>query len=70
MLHPYSTTIIEIKVILEICTTFKGVPYGPALISYEDLNDKNLSFKGVGFFKEGKLTMTPFSCINEYGFKY
>ncbi len=49
-MHPYSRDIFEIKVILEICTTFKGVPYGPALIKYNDPKDKNSSFKGVGNF--------------------
>jgi hypothetical protein len=66
MLHPYSRT-YEIKVILEICTTFKGVPYGPALISYKDPNSKVNSFKGVGFFNQGKLHMTPLTIIRESG---
>jgi hypothetical protein len=70
MLHPYSNEIIKVKVNLEICTTFKGVPYGPALISYKDLNNNSLSFKGVGFFNEGKLQMTPFTCKNGKDFKY
>ena len=70
MLHPYSSKIIEIKVILEICTTFKGIPYGPALISYKDLDYNFLSFKGVGFFNKGKLHLTPFMCIKNTGFKY
>ena len=70
MLHPFSPTIIEIKVILEICTTFKGIPYGPALIRFKDLNDKSFSFKGVGFFNKGKLHMTPFTGVDENGFKY
>jgi hypothetical protein len=46
-----------------MCTTYKGVPYGPALISYKDPKYKSLSFRGIGIFNEGKLHMTPFMCI-------
>ena len=67
ILHPCSISIIEIKSILEICTTYKGVSYGPALIKYKDPKDKSISFKGVGNFNKGKLHMTPFTCINEDG---
>jgi len=33
----------------------KGIPYGLAVINYEDPDDKWLSFKGVGIFKDGIL---------------
>ena len=36
MVHPFKFGIISVKVILEMCTTYKGVPYGPALINYKD----------------------------------
>ncbi len=49
--------------ILELSTTYKGVPFGPALIQYKDPNESNNSFSGVGIFNEGKLHMTPFACI-------
>ncbi len=45
----------------------KGVPYGLAVINYEDPKKKNLSFKGVGIFKEGILHQTPFTCIRGDG---
>ncbi len=41
MLHPDGPyekdgEIILIEVTLEICTLYKGVPHGPAIITYED----------------------------------
>lgn len=69
IVHPFSRSIIEIKAILEICTTYKNVPYGPALITYKDPEEKDLSFKGVGNFNEGKLHLTPFTCIKDSKFK-
>jgi hypothetical protein len=33
----------------------KGIPYGLAVINYEDPDFKFLSFKGVGIFKDGIL---------------
>ena len=50
-------------VTLEMCTLFKGVPSGLALIQYEDPDDIGDSFKGVGIFNDGILTNTPFTCI-------
>ena len=70
MVHPYSYDIISVKVILEMCTTYKGVPYGPALINYKDPNIKWQSFRGIGLFNEGKLHMTPFMCIDGDTLKY
>ncbi len=46
----------KIEVTLEICTLYKGVPYGLALI-------KHFSFTGIGVFNEGKLTGAPFTCL-------
>jgi hypothetical protein len=53
-----------------LCTTYKGVPYGLAIINYKDPNNKDYSFKGVGIFNEGILDMTPFSYIDGNGTKY
>jgi hypothetical protein len=50
MLHPFSSDNNEIKVNLEICTTYNGVPYGPALIKYKDPDQIYNSFKGIGIF--------------------
>ena len=50
MLHPFSADIYKIKVILEMCTTYNGIPYGPALINYKDRNEEEYSFRGIGFF--------------------
>jgi hypothetical protein len=63
MMHPYSLNINTVKVILEMCTTYKGVPYGPALINYKDPDSYSRSFRGIGIFNGGKLHMTPFMCI-------
>ena len=57
-------------VTLEMCTLFKGVPSGLALIQYKDPDDKFLSFKGVGIFNEGILTNAPFTCLNGNGWGY
>ncbi len=45
----------------------KGVPYGLAVINYEDPDNDWLSFKGVGIFKDGVLNQTPFTCIRGDG---
>lgn len=70
MLHPNSADIAEVKVNLEMCTTYKGIPYGPALINYKDPISQTRSFKGVGIFNDGKLHNTPFTFINGDGTKY
>ena len=49
---------------LNLCTLFKGVPYGPALISFDNPNNKGSSFKGVGIFTNGKLDSGPFTYID------
>jgi hypothetical protein len=69
MLHPFSEDICKINVILEMCTTYMGVPYGPALINYKARNAEYFSFKGIGFFNKGKLHMSPFTCISGNGTK-
>jgi len=53
MLHPYASQPFEIQANLEICTVYKGVPYGPAIISYQKNESKYESFKGAGIFNEG-----------------
>ena len=60
----------QIQVTLEVCTLFKGVPYGVSLIQYNDPIDKALSFKGLGFFNDGKLNSSPFTAVNGNGLGY
>ncbi len=56
IIHPYKgygkeTAIAEmekIAVTLEICTLYKGVPCGIAIIRYKKPGDKYKSFRGVG----------------------
>ena len=49
---------------LELCTTFKGKPFGPAVISFTHDINKSLSFRGVGTFnEEGVLSNGPFFYI-------
>jgi hypothetical protein len=49
---------------LELCTTFKGKPFGPAVISFTHDSIRLLSFRGVGTFnEEGVLSNGPFFCI-------
>jgi hypothetical protein len=65
MLHPYTTDDFEIEATLELCTINKGIPYGPAIITYKYKNDAShrRSFKGIGIFNEGKLHNSPFLAI-------
>ncbi len=65
MLHPYTENDYEIEVTLELCTINKGIPYGPAIITYKYKNDAShwWSFKGIGIFNEGKLHNSPFLAI-------
>lgn len=57
----------QITVNLEICTLYKGVPYGLALIKYEDQDDEEKSFKGLGIFNDGQLHNGPFTCFRGNG---
>ncbi len=50
----------KVEVTLEMCTLYKGVPYGLALIKHSD-------FKGIGVFNDGKLTGGPFTCVDILG---
>jgi hypothetical protein len=34
MLHPFIVEDYNIEATLELCTIIKGMPYGPAIISY------------------------------------
>ena len=58
----------KIEVNLEICTLYKGLPYGLAIISHTDNNHPRFSFKGVGLFRDGKLHNTPFTYVRENGY--
>ena len=51
-----------------MCTLFKGVPYGLAVISLKHPNDQWNSFEGLGIFNEGKLDCGPLLCINNLGY--
>jgi len=72
MIHPYAQAPILLpmdkinwfEMTLELCTTFKGKPFGPAVISFTHDSNKSLSFRGVGTFnEEGVLSNGPFFCI-------
>ena len=52
---------------MEICTLYKGVPYGLAIISYTNKKCPQASFKGVGVFRDGKLHNSPFTCVRGNG---
>jgi hypothetical protein len=57
-------------VTLEICTFYKGLPHGIALIAFKDPKEKWNSFRGVGVFYHGKLHNAPFTCIRKDGVGY
>ncbi len=75
MLHPYKQynsdktieSMDQISVTLEICTLYKGIPQGIAVINYIDPKSKSDSFRGVGLFHQGKLHNTPFACVEGDG---
>ncbi len=71
MLHPYNPSNDwkeKIEATLEMCTVFKGVPQGPALITFSHPNTKWQSFKGIGVFDDrGQLHNAPFTCIRDDG---
>jgi hypothetical protein len=62
----------KIEVTLELCTVYKGIPYGLAIIKYTHPDDIRLSFRGVGIFNQGKLSNSSFTCIkgNGYGLSF
>ena len=44
------------------------MPYGLSLIKYSDPKDKALSFKGLAFLNNGKISNAPFTAVNGTGF--
>ena len=76
MVHPYKgygqsksiESMDQISVTLEMCTVYKGVPHGIAIINYTDPKNEDYSFRGVGIFYHGQLHNAPFSCLNGDGF--
>jgi hypothetical protein len=57
-------------VTLEICTLYKGLPHGIAIITYTDPDDSDESFQGVGVFVHGQLHNAPFTCLPGDGVGY
>jgi hypothetical protein len=54
-------------VTLEICTLYKGLPHGIAIITYTHPDDSDYSFRGVGVFVHGQLHNAPFTCLHGNG---
>jgi hypothetical protein len=54
-------------VTLEICTLYKGLPHGIAIITYTHPNWKSQPFRGVGVFVHGQLHNAHFTYLTEYG---
>ena len=52
-----------------MCTLYKGLPHGIALIAYTDPKDKGLSFRGVGVFVHGQLNNAPFTWVTGTGYR-
>jgi hypothetical protein len=67
----YEDTPIEemdkIYVTLEICTLYKGLPHGIAIITYTHPEYEHRSFRGVGVFVHGQLHNAPFTCLQGNG---
>jgi hypothetical protein len=57
----------KILVTVEMCVILNGVPHGLAKFKYVDPKNKSLSFSGVGFFNQGTLHNSPFTCITKDG---
>ncbi len=58
----------QITVTLEMCTLYKGVPHGIALIDYQLEMPSEYCFRGLGIFHHGKLHNSPFSCFKLDGY--
>jgi hypothetical protein len=54
-------------VTLEICTLYKGLPHGIAIITYTHPKYESNSFRGVGVFVHGKLHNAPFTWLEGNG---
>jgi hypothetical protein len=52
-----------------MCTLYKGLPHGIALIAYTDPESKGLSFRGVSVFVYGQLNNAPFTWVDGNGFR-
>ena len=50
-----------------MCTLYKGVPHGIAIINYTDTESKKYSFRGAGVFHHGQLHDAPFTCLRGDG---
>jgi hypothetical protein len=50
-----------------MCTLYKGLPHGIALIAYTDPKSKYDSFRGVGVFVHGQLNNAPFTYVDGDG---
>jgi hypothetical protein len=55
-------------VTVEICTLYKGLPHGIALIAYTDPESNARSFRGVGVFYNGQLNNAPFIWVDGDGY--
>ena len=57
---------------VEMCTLYKGLPHGIALIAYTDPDPKKkrYSFRGVGVFVHGQLNNAPFTWVDGDGDTY
>jgi hypothetical protein len=60
----------KIEVNISLCILYKGIPNGPALITYNSSDIEYYSFVGVGTFTNGKLHMGPFTAIDGFGFTF
>ncbi len=75
MVHPFKVykesksieSMDQISVTLEMCTVYKGVPHGIAIINYTDPENEDNSFRGVGVFHHGQLHNAHFSCLTGDG---
>jgi hypothetical protein len=75
MVHPFQDIredkeideIDKISATLGICTLYKGLPHGLALIEYTDPESNSDSFRGLGIFDHGKLHNAPFTYVGGSG---
>jgi hypothetical protein len=52
---------------LKMCSLYKGVPKGPATISFKHDSNSYLSFEGAGSFTDGLLDGDYFLCLRGDG---
>jgi hypothetical protein len=58
------------EVNLSMCTLWRGVPHGLAIIEFIHPESDVYSFRGAGVFDSGELHNSSFTCVSGLGYGY